>query len=402
MFNGTVQWPYTLYPLLKSNGYDVGYVGKWHAPMPDDFRRSAFDYFNEYYGSHLEVRDGVLRHVTDLNNEDSLYYLRKRATRKLRKNLIKKFALTVAFFATHSWDDKKYPDQYVPQNYTERMYDGIDIPEPKTGTEEHWNDMPWFFTEQNEARVRWHQRYDTPERYQVTMKRYYRMASEVDDVVGNVVKELKRMGVYNKTLLVFTTDNGMFHGEHQLAGKWYPHEESVRVPLVIQDPRMPDSVRGTTNDDFTLNIDLAPTLLSAAGIEVPPHMQGRDIADLYLNDDSDSASLQNEEGPTITNSRTAVPWRRDFFYEWTQGDPLDATGHDYFTHIPAVFGLVSKEYKYFYWPQTKYEQIFRVSSDPYEEEDIFNATLRTDRTALAALRGRYAYLKSLSQSGHPV
>ena len=55
----------------------------------------------------------------------------------------------------------------------------------------------------------------------------------------------------------------MFHAEHLMTGKWYHHEDSLRVPLVTQDPRMPESKKGTTNNDFTLNIDLAPTLLSA-------------------------------------------------------------------------------------------------------------------------------------------
>jgi arylsulfatase A-like enzyme len=97
-----------------------------------------------------------------------------------------------------------------------------------------------------------------------------------------VVNELKSQGVYEKTILVFTTDNGNLHGEHGLAEKWYPWEESIRVPLVIQDPRMPASQRGTFNEEFTLSVDLAPTLLSAAKISVPTFMQGRDIAPLYL------------------------------------------------------------------------------------------------------------------------
>jgi len=100
---------------------------------------------------------------------------------------------------------------------------------------------------------------------------------------------------------IFTSDNGQFHNEHLLAGKWFPHEESIRIPLIIQDPRMPDEVRGTSNDEFTLNIDLAPTILSAAGISVPDRMQGSDMAELYLNPDGE----------------VAQSWRKDFFYEVT-------------------------------------------------------------------------------------
>ena len=186
------------------------------------------------------------------------------------------------------------------------------------------------------------------------MKRIYRMAKEVDDVVGEVVREVKKQGEYNNTLFVFTTDNGVFHGEHQLAGKWFPHEESVRVPLIIKDPRMSAGVRGTNNDDLTLNVDLAPTLLSAAGIKVPWRMQGRDIAQLYL---------PNPGGGGETTA-AAKPWRSDFFYEWHQGDPHNAEGHGFADWIPPVFALIRKDYKYFYWPRSNYTQIFHVEGMP--------------------------------------
>jgi len=161
------------------------------------------------------------------------------------------------------------------------------------------------------------------------------------------------------------------------------------VPLIIEDPRMPPSKIGTTNDEFTLNIDIAPTILSAAGIPVPSYMQGRDIADLYLGDDDDGRQASES-------------WRKSFFYEWTQGSPHDAEGHDEYTHIPAVFGLIRKDYKYYYWPQTKYEQLFHVEDDPCEERDAFRSTLTSDPAMLAELRGQYAFFKSLSQSGHAV
>jgi hypothetical protein len=92
---------------------------------------------------------------------------------------------------------------------------------------------------------------------------------------------------------------------------------------------MPDHLRGTINDEFTLNLDLAPTLLSAAGVTVPQHMQGRDIADLYLGD----------------YEKNRKEWRKDFFYEWSQGRADDGEGHKSENTIPAVFALVRKDYK---------------------------------------------------------
>jgi arylsulfatase len=87
--------------------------------------------------------------------------------------------------------------------------------------------------------------------------------------------------------------------EHGLSEKWYAFDQSIQVPLVIQDPRMPEEIKGTVNHEYTLNVDLAPTILSAAKIPIPPVMQGRDIAELYLNP-----------------IQAGLTWRKDFYYEW--------------------------------------------------------------------------------------
>jgi arylsulfatase A-like enzyme len=155
---------------------------------------------------------------------------------------------------------------------------------PKTNTEKHFKELPPFFTNNNEGRRRWRKRFE-PDYYQDNIRDLYRMATEVDAAIGEIIKELKNQGVYDNTLLLFTTDNGNLNGEHGLAEKWYPFEESIRVPLVISDPRMAKEKHGTFNDEFTLNVDLAPTLLGAAGIAPSSFMQGRDIANLYLKAD---------------------------------------------------------------------------------------------------------------------
>ena len=212
MFDKTVMWRQTLYPQLFFAGYKVGFFGKWHAPMPDKYRAYTFDHFKDYWGEHWMDRGGVRRHVTDVNKEDAMEYLNLVHEQNQQRQEKQKFSMTVSFYATHAWDGKKYPDQYQPQNYSEPLYRNSTIPVPKTATQEAWDMMPWFFTEDNEGRRRWRQRFDSPEHYQVTMKRMYRMASEVDDVVGDVIAKLKDMGVYENTVLIFTTDNGNFHG----------------------------------------------------------------------------------------------------------------------------------------------------------------------------------------------
>lgn len=96
---------------------------------------------------------------------------------------------------------------------------------------------------------------------------------------------------------------------------------------------MPNDKKGSRNDNFTLNIDLAPTILSAAKIPVPPLMQGRDMSPLYK-----AAGAVND-------------WREEFYYEWFTGNKQD---------IPASLALVAKDSKYILWPEYDYEQLFRL------------------------------------------
>lgn len=396
MFNRTVPWTETLYPLLKQRaGYHTGFVGKWHHPQPPEFMKYTFDYTNLYHGTHWMIRAGKRRHVTDLNEHDAIHYLRnERPRNKKNSTTTAPFALTVSFFATHSQDYAPFPHEYEPMKTSMGWYINDTIPVPQTATQQHWDDMPWFFHNStdnttNEAHRRYNWRYNTNDRYQTTMKNYYRMATEVDAAIGNIIQELKDQGVYNNTLIIFTSDNGMFHSEHQLAGKWYPHEESIRVPLIIQDPRMPPNQMGSKKDDFTLSVDLAPTILSAAGIRsIPTHMQGRDMAQLYL--DPGKASRQS--------------WRKDFFYEFHKKTGKNTKNHNPtpmgpMGRNPSVFALIRKDYKYFYWPETSYEQLFHIAKDPREEYDVYNTTAKQNPRLLNEIKQRYSYLKNRSQSG---
>lgn len=174
---------------------------------------------------------------------------------------------------------------------------------------------------------------------------------------------------------------------HSTFFQWHPFEESIRVPLVIQDPRMPKTLHGTRNEDWTLNIDLAPTILGAAQIPPSDFMQGRDIAELYL-----------DENPR--------KWRQDFFYEFNRGHPVTAEGHEWKYFIDASFALITKEWKYVYWPQHDYEQLFHRSLDPYDEWDVLkhpNVTqVQTTDKIYIQMKDRYAFLKNWTQSGNHV
>ena len=223
---------------------------------------------------------------------------------------------------------------------------------------------PFIANEANEGRRRWHGRFDTPEKYQTMMKNYYRLATEVDTTCGRVLAELRRQGALENTLIIFTGDNGYFHAEHGLADKWYPYEESIRTPLIVRDPRLPVARRGRTDDAFTLNVDLAPTFLAAAGVAAPPRMQGRDLAPLYLT--------------------TQPPaWRTEFFYEHATINNI--------AFIPASQALVRKDAKYIFWPDYNFEELFDLKTDPAETQNLaadpaYAATLTEMRKRFAALK----------------
>ena len=350
-------WEETYPGLLRKHGYYVGHVGKWHNGK---FPQEHYDFGTAYHGRHWYKTEGGKRiHVTKRNERDALEFFEKLPEGKA-------FCLTVSFFATHAEDP--HPEQFLPQPESMELYKNIEIPVPPNATKESWERLPPFFTEKNEGRNRWRWRFDTPEKYQKMMKNYYRLATEVDSSCGRILAELEKRGLRDNTLIIFTTDNGYYHAEHGLADKWYPHQESIRVPLVIDDPRMQDANRGKTNADFTLSVDLAPTILTAAGVPLPVGMQGRDIAPLYLG------GLKQ-------------PWRTEFFYE-------HATLRNA-SFIPASEALVRKDFKYFYWPEQNVEQLFDMTNDPREENDLAKDPAHQQK--IEEMRQRFQVLKAAAK-----
>ena len=349
-------WAETYPGLLRANGYWVGHVGKWHNGT---FPKERFDFGRSYAGTHWIKRPNAEPvHVTQLNETDALEFLQKRPQDK-------PFCLTVAFFAAHAEDGN--PKQYLPQPGSAALYANDKIPVPALATDEALKRLPPFLQlPANEGRKRWTWRFDTPEKYQTMMKNYYRLCTEVDATCGRVIAELKKQGVLDNTLVIFTGDNGYFHGERGLADKWYPYEESIRVPLIVHDPRTPAAAKGKTNGDFVLNVDIAPTILAAANVAAPKTMQGRDFAPLY------------REAKNLD-----PPWRDEFFYEHAVIGSKD--------RIPASRALVRHDAKYIDWPDFKYEELFDLKADPQEQKNSIADPARAKQ--LAEMKERFERLK---------
>jgi len=347
-------WAETFPGKLRAAGYFTGHVGKWHCGK---FPADGFDFGRAYSGKHwMRDEEGQPIHVTKKNEKDALEFLRTRPKDQ-------PFCLTVAFFAAHAEDEN--PAQFLPQAESGALYRDVTVPVPANMTPESFRRLPPFIgNEENEGRRRWHWRFDEPAKYQAMMKDYYRLISEVDATCGVILEELEKEKLRGETLVIFTTDNGYFHGEHGLADKWYPHQESIRVPLIVDDPRMNDAARGKVNEAMTLNVDLAPTILAAAGVEAPPRMQGQDFSPLYL-----------ASSPPL--------WRTDYFYE-------HATIRNV-RFIPSSQALVAKDWKYILWPDFGKEQLFDLTVDPKEERDLANDPAQGPR--LTEMRARFHALK---------
>ena len=162
-------------------------------------------------------------------------------------------------------------------------------------------------------------------------------------------------------------DNGYFHREHGLADKWYPYEESIRVPLIVHDPRFLLKAGNVVNDEFVLNIDIAPAIVAAAGQPVPEGMQGEDFSKLYLSEEP-------------------VEWRQDFYYE----HPVVTNE----SRIPTSEALVTHSEKYIWWPFYKYEEYFDLKSDPFEKHNGINDPEYLKK--IKEMKNRFNELKQLA------
>ena len=172
---------------------------------------------------------------------------------------------------------------------------------------------------------------------------YLRMISGIDAAVGRILSELESLGVADNTIVLLMSDNGYFLGERGYAGKWLPHDLSIRVPLLVYDPRAKNRLRGSTPSLPALNIDIAPTLLNLAGVEVPASMQGRSLAPF----------LEGE---------TPADWRSDFFVEHLFDHP----------EIPRHEGIRGERFKYArYFEQVPvYEELYDLLEDPLETRNL--------------------------------
>ena len=320
------------YPaLMRRAGYHTGFIGKFGIEVEKGVKETMFDRFHPKSYPYFKEVDGKRRHLTDINGDLALEFLRERP-------LDRPFCLSLSFWAPHA-DDGSRQQYFWPEAF-DALYRNVTIPPPSNVDPEFFNALPDFL-KNSLNRERWFWRFDKPEKYQAMVKGYYRMISGIDRVVGRLREELVRQGIGTDTVIMFIGDNGYFLGERGFAGKWLMHDLSIRVPLIVLDPRTPQSSVGRVDSGPVLNLDLAPTILDLAGIPVPNHMQGRSFA----------PKLQGEK----------TPFRSELFFEHLWEHPK----------IPQTEGLRAAGWKYIrYLKHPEYEELYDLGEDPDESRNL--------------------------------
>lgn len=339
--------------ILRENGYRTGFFGKWHAKMPKGYQREEhFDAFeaigrNPFY---KEMPDGSLRHETELIVDRGIEFIQEQPKGQ-------PFALNMWFNACHAEDSDRRPGigHFAWPRSVDGMYEDIEIAPPRLNDPAIFESQPDFLkTTINRERFFW--RWNTPEKYQTNMRAYYRMVSGIDGAIGRFLKALEDEGLADNTIIIYSADNGYHMGNRGFAGKWSHYEESLRVPLIIYDPRVSKRKKGQETDALALNLDLPSTFLDWAGADIPEHYQGRSLA------------------PIVSKGKPK-DWRTETFHEHF------AVRH----RIPAFEGIRTERFKYVrYIDNDNREFLHDLKNDPDElvnlaEDPEYGPTLKAMR-----------------------
>ena len=360
--------------VFQENGYQTAVIGKWHlgtTPTGFDYSKVLINwggqgtYFNPQFC--INGKDTVTektRHSTKVIEDDCIEWMNSRDTSK-------PFMLMYQFKAPHrDWrPDSIYHDLFTdfdfpePETFNDNYQGRLAASENMMEIENHLNrrdlkliaptglsrrdSMRWlaygdkgqFWTPndtlQGVALKKW--------KYQTYIKDYLRCIAGVDRAVGRLLDYLEENNLAENTLVVYTSDQGFYLGEHGWFDKRWMYEESFKMPFLIKCPNIIDS--GISSNELVMNIDFAPTLLDFAGIDVPKQMQGKSFKGSF-ND-------ENFIG------RDAVYYH---YYEY----PI-------WHKVQPHYGIRTSKYKliHFYYSMDEWE-LYDINNDPNEMNNIYN------------------------------
>lgn len=339
---------------LRAAGYRTGFYGKWHARMPDGYNAAAhFDEFEiitrtPYYKKQA---DGSLRHETELVVDRGIAFLEQQPKDQ-------PFLLNLWFNACHGEDGDRRPGIgfYPWPRGLDGLYEDTEMPRPKLDDPGHFESLPLFYR-RSLSRERYFWALDSAQRYQSNARAYARMVTGIDQEIGRFLKALDRLGFAQTSIVIYTADNGYHFGNRGLSGKWSHFQESLRVPLIIADPRVPDEGRGRENRALVSNLDVPASLLDWARVEIPETYHGLSLREWV-------------EG------REPAAWRNESFHEHV------AVRH----RIPSWEGVRTPRYQYARYFDHDYEFLHDLELDP--DETVNRADDPAYREILDDLRQR--------------
>jgi arylsulfatase A-like enzyme len=335
---------------LQAAGYNTAYCGKWH--MDGQQERPGFDFVASFVGQGKYVDCPILLNgqrtptkgwIDDVTTGYAVEFLEKHSRDK-------PFFLWLGFKSPHG----PRGGENLPER-ARHLYEGeASRPTPNMDV------RPIFQDKEPDARqfAQWQ-----AERSARGDRAYMRHITAIDHCIGEVLDALDRTGQADNTMVIITSDNGYYLGEHSLSDKRSAYEESIRVPLLIRMPGNSAAV-GATNDHLVLNIDHPSTILDFAGAEPLPAAQGRSLRPLLAG----GANPQ---------------WRTAFLYEYFK-EPQYVS--------PTVLALRTATQKLIAYPgHDEWTEVFDLTSDPYETTNLAH-----DQKLAGALRQQFeAELKAV-------
>ncbi|MCF7669293.1 MAG: sulfatase [Verrucomicrobia bacterium] len=324
---------------LQRAGYQTAFVGKWHMGGASDEPRRGFDYWVSFrgqgsytpHGNKLNVngeRVPQKGYITDELTDYALDWLKNR-------NREKPFFLYLSHKAVHA--------RFVPAERHKGKYEDVKFNPPASmaNTPENYRGKPMWVKNQRNS---WHG-VDFPYHSDLDVGEYFKDYAEtllaLDESVGKVLEYLKENGLFDSTLVVYMGDNGFMFGEHGLIDKRAAYETSIRVPMLAQCPELLPA--GSTVEEVVANIDIAPTVLEAAGLKPPAFMDGISFFKIAQAKD--------------------VPWRDYLLYEyyWERNFP----------QTPTVHALRGDRFKYMrYHGLWDTDELYDIINDPNEMHNL--------------------------------
>jgi len=342
---------------LRRAGYRTGFIGKWHMGF-DDTRRPGFDQWISFKGQG-QYRDPVVNengkriqvsgYMTDYLNGKAIDFVNE----SVDKNPDQPFLLYLSHKAVHIpyLPAPRHENNYADFRYTPPASASDDLSDQPTA-QARTSGKPLTLTNPKKAKYetienldrlpepqepRWGRGKDPESNIRDQMS----SLQSVDDGVGQLLSLLKERGILDQTMIIFTSDNGFLQGEHGVFNqKRVAFEESIRIPLLIRYPSLiqPASV----SNRFVLNVDLAPTFLELAGIEVPPVIQGKSLLPLF--------------GDTEGKS---VDWRDHFVAEYF----MEKSSRSF----PSWQMIRAGDWKYIHYPNLEgADELYHLASDSHE------------------------------------